>query len=57
MAATPDNAAVLWRQFPTAIHLEVSSPNFDGSMTIKLHADSSALSNSYSNVSLAFSLS
>lgn len=57
MAARPDNAAVLWRQFPTAIHLEVSSPNLDGSITIKLHSDSNALSSSYSNVSCAFSLS
>lgn len=57
IAVRPDNAAVLWRQFPTAIHLEVSSPNFDGSITIKLHSDSNALSSSYSNVSWAFSLS
>lgn len=57
MAVKPESVAVLWRQFPTVIHLEVSSPNFDGSMIIKVHSDSRALSNSYSKVSWAFSLS
>ena len=57
MAPNPVSAAVLCRQFPTAIHLDVSSPSFEGSITIKVHSASSALSSSYSNVSCAFSLS
>lgn len=54
-AATPDNAAVLWRQLPTEIHRAVSSPNLDGSITINWHSDSNALSSSYSKLSWAFS--
>ena len=48
---TPDNTAVLWRQFPHMIHLAASSPSFEGSTTIVFTPISKARSSSTSNSS------